>query len=64
MILDEGTIDHTVYIKKVLVIALKYGNETFGRDWVIQQDDVRPHSYHLTQQRCRDNFSLFIDNDC
>ena len=32
VILDEGTVDHTVYIKKVLPIALKYGNETFGRD--------------------------------
>ena len=33
VILDEGTVDHTVYIKKVVLpIALKYGNETFGRD--------------------------------
>ena len=36
VILDEGTVDHTVYIKKVLPVALKYGNETFGRDWVFQ----------------------------
>ena len=32
VILNEGTVDHTVYIKKVLPVALKYGNETFGRD--------------------------------
>ena len=25
VILDEGTVDHTVYIKKVLPVALKYG---------------------------------------
>ena len=29
MILDEGTVDHTVYIKRVFVVAFKYGNETF-----------------------------------
>ena len=28
----EGTVDHTVYIKKVLPVALKYENETLGRD--------------------------------
>ena len=55
-ILDEGTVDHIVYIKKVLLVALKYGNETFGRDWVFQQDGAKPHSHHLTQQWCRDNF--------
>ena len=32
VILDERTDDHTVYIEKVLPVALKYGNETFGRD--------------------------------
>ena len=50
VILDEGTVDHTVHIKKVLPVALKYGNETFGRDWIFQQDGAKPHSHHLTQQ--------------
>ena len=50
VILDEGTVDHTVYIKKVLPVALNYGNETFGRDWVFHQDGATPHSDHLTQQ--------------
>ena len=51
VILEEETVDHTVYIKKkVLPVALKYGNETFGRDWLFQQDDARPHLHHLTQQ--------------
>ena len=36
VILDEGKVDHTVYIKKVLPVALKYENETFGLDWVFQ----------------------------
>ena len=30
--LDEGTVDHTTYIEKVLPGALKYGNEVFGSD--------------------------------
>ena len=50
VILDEGTVDHTVYIKKVLPVAIKCGNETFGRDWVFQQDGAKPYSHHLTQQ--------------
>ena len=64
LILDEGTVDHTVYIKKVLPVALKYGNETFGRDWVFQQDGAKSHSHHLTAEWCRENFPSFIDNDC
>ena len=31
-ILDEETVNYTVYIEKVLGIALKYGNEVFGID--------------------------------
>ncbi|CAM4824412.1 unnamed protein product [Rotaria magnacalcarata] len=60
VILDEGTVDHTVYIEKVFPVALKYGNQVFGSDSVFQQDGVKPHSYHLTQQWCRDNFPSFI----
>ncbi len=63
VILDEGTIDHTVCIKKVLPVALKYGNQVFGSDWIFQQDGAKPHSHHLTQQWCRDNFPSFIDKD-
>ena len=56
IILDEGTADHTVYIEKVLSVALKYENQAFGSDWVFQQDGGRSHSHHLTQQWYRDNF--------
>ena len=56
VILDEGTVDHTIYIEKVLPVALKYGNEVFCSDWVLQQDGDGPLSHHLTQQWCRDNF--------
>ena len=47
----------------MLPVALKYGNEVFGSDWVFQQDGTRPHSHHLTQQWCRDNFPSFIDKN-
>ena len=53
VILNEDTVEHIVYVQKVLPVALKYGNETFGRDWVFQQDGVMPHSHHLTQHWCR-----------
>ncbi|CAM4784202.1 unnamed protein product [Rotaria magnacalcarata] len=63
VILDEGTVDHVLYIEKVLPVALKYGNQVFCSDWVFQQDGAKPHSHHLTQQWCRDNFPSFIDED-
>ena len=63
VILNEGTLDHGVYIEKVLPVALKYGNQAFGNDWVFQQDGARPHSHQLTQQWCRDKFPSFIDKD-
>ena len=62
VILDEGTVDHTVYVEKVLPVAFKYGNQVFGSDWIFQQDGARPHPHHLTQQWCRDNFPSFIDD--
>ena len=46
VILDEETVDHAIYIEKVLSIALKYKNKVFGSDQVFQQDGARRH---LTQ---------------
>ena len=62
-IFDEGTIDHARYIREVLPVALKYGNDILGTYWTFQQDDVMPHVHHLTQQLCKDNFPSFIDKD-
>ena len=47
--LDEGTVDHSCYIKNVLPIALKYGNEVFGNKWIFQQDGANkltPRSFN------------------
>ena len=63
VILGEEIVDHTIYIEKVLSIALKYKNQVFGGDWIFQQDGARPHSHHLTQQWCPDNFPSFIDKN-
>jgi transposase len=63
VILDEGTVDHNCYIKKVLPVALKYGNKVFGDDWIFQQDGAKPHQHHLTQKWCQENFPSFIDKD-
>ena len=34
--LNNGTVDHTVHIEKVLPVTLKYGNQVFGIDWAFQ----------------------------
>ncbi|CAF2102922.1 unnamed protein product, partial [Rotaria magnacalcarata] len=34
VILGQGTVDHVEYIEKVLPIALKYGNDAFGKHWI------------------------------
>ena len=62
VIFNEGTVDHAVYIEKVLSVALKYGNEVLGRDWIFEEDGAKPHSHYLTQQWCRNNFPTFINN--
>ena len=50
IILDKGTLNHERYIREVLPIALKCGNEMMGNDWMFQQDgealtDIRKHSH-------------------
>ncbi|CAF4897568.1 unnamed protein product, partial [Rotaria socialis] len=38
VIFENGTVDHDRYIKEVLPIALKLGNDMFVNDWTFQQD--------------------------
>ena len=63
VVFNERTVGHAVYIEKVLPVALKYGNQVLGSDWIIQRDGPRPHSHCLTQQRCRNNFLTFINSE-
>ena len=44
VIFESDTLDHDRYIKEVLPVALKYGNDMFGDDWTFQQDGAKvPH---------------------
>ena len=63
LILNEGTIDHSCYMKNVLLVALKYGNEIFGDNWIFQQDGTNLHRHHLTKEWRSHNFLPFIDKD-
>ena len=63
VICHRETVDHVVYIQKVLLVALKYGNKTFGKHWTFEKDGANPHIHHLTQKWCQDNFPSFIDKD-
>ena len=63
MIFKSDTLDRDWYIKEVLPIALKYGNDMFGSDWIFQQDGARPHIHEKSQEWCAKNFSSFIDKD-
>ena len=48
VIFNEGTVDHAVYIEKIVPVALKYGNEVLGSDWIFENDGAKPHSHFLT----------------
>ena len=63
VILNKETVDHSCYIKNVLPVALKYGDEVSGDKWISQQDGANSHRDHLTEERCRDNFPSLIDKD-
>ena len=63
VILSTESMNHERYIKDVLPVPLKYGNGTFGNDWIFQQDNATPHTHILTEQWCHDHFPMFIDKD-
>ena len=50
VIFESDTLDHDWYIKKVLPIALKYGNVMFVDDWTFQQDDAKAHIHEKSQE--------------
>ena len=60
---ESDTLDHDQYIKEMLPVALKYGNDMFGDDWTFQQDDAKAHIHEKSQECCVKNFSSFIDKD-
>ena len=63
VIFESDTLDHDRYIKEVLPVALKYGNDMFGNDWTFQQDGAKAHIHEKSQECCAKNFPSFIDKD-
>ena len=50
VISEDGTMDHDRYIKEVLPVALKFGNDMFGTDWTFQQDSTTAHIHAKSQE--------------
>ena len=63
VIFKDGRMDHDRYIKEMLPVAIKFGNDTFGTDWTFQQDSAKSHIHTKSQEWCRKHFSSFIHKD-
>ena len=63
VILDKTSVNHEVYIKDVLPVALKFGNKMLVDNWVYQQDRATPHTHQLSQEWCAQHFPSFIPKD-
>ena len=63
VIFEDGTMDHDRYIKEVLPVALKFGNDMFEIDWTFQQDSAKSYIHAKSQERCVKYFRCFIDKD-
>ena len=63
VILDKTSVNHQVFIKEVLPVALKFGNKMLGDNWIYQQDGATPHTPQLTQAWCARHLPSFISKD-
>ena len=63
VIFESNTLDHDWYIKGVLPVALKYGNDMFRDDWIFQQKGAKSHIHEKSQESCANSFPSFIDKD-
>ena len=63
VIFEDGRVDHDRYIEEVLPVALKFGNDMFGTDWIFQQDNANPHIHKKSQKWYDQHFPCFIDKD-
>ena len=50
VLFKDGTMDHDQYIKEVLLVAVKFGNDIFGNDWTFQQDNAKAHIHVKSQE--------------
>ena len=63
VIFEEGIVDHERYIQEVLRVALQFGNDMLGNNWMFQQDRGRPHIHQKIQDWCRTHLSSFIEKE-
>ena len=61
--LDKTSVNHEVYIKEVLSVALKFCNKMLGDKWIYQQEGATPHTHQLTQAWCARHLPSFILKD-
>ena len=59
IILDEGTMDHRLYIDQILPVALKYGDEGFGDIWTFDRGWYQATYACLNSTMVPDEFSIF-----
>ena len=50
VIFESDMLDHDQYIREVLPVALKYGNDMSGDDWTFQQEGVEAHIHEKSQE--------------
>ena len=63
VIFEDGPMDHNRYIKEMLPVALKFGNDMFGIDWTFQEDSAKSHIHAKSQEWCGKQFPYFIDKN-
>ena len=56
IIIEDGTINHQRYIKKILPVALKNGQKLMGEEFTFQQDGAPAHKDQHSQIWCKDHF--------
>ena len=58
VLFEKGTLDHHRCIKKVLPVALRYGNSKFGNNRTFQQDNGTPHTHPRNTRVVFPTFSI------
>ena len=53
VLFEKGTLDHHRYIKKVLSVALRYGNSKFGNNWTSNKTT----EHHILTKRRKNGVS-------
>ena len=63
VIFESDTHDLDRYIREVVLVTLKYGNDMFGDDLTFQKDGTMPDLHTKSQEWSANSFPSFIDKD-